>query len=152
MAILLSKNSWNILFYRSMTSSFFYAFSSEQLSVWHFLPFSTQWHVTQNTFLEYSGKLFWALCSRNFQNVKLRLDFVKIWWFYCPSDFTGNQILANSNSPKLSFLAFLEALNLVNLGLESCMHTVTKNQNSEPLKLAEITYWNRLNSPKFDFT
>ena len=111
MAILLSKNLWNILFYRSMTSSFFYAFSSEQSSVWHFLPFSTQWHVTQNTFLEYSGKLFWALCSRNFQNVKLRLDFVAIWLFYHHSEFTGNQILVNSNGPKMLFLVILEGLN-----------------------------------------
>ena len=31
---------------------------------------------------------YWVpLCSRNFQNVKLRLDFVEIWWFYCQSDF-----------------------------------------------------------------
>ena len=29
-----------------------------------------------------------ALCSRNFQNVKLKLDFVKIRSFYSPSDFT----------------------------------------------------------------
>ena len=124
MAILLSKNLWNILFYRSMTSSFFYAFSSEQLSVWHFLPFSTQWHVTQNTFLEYSGKLFWALCSRNFQNVKLGLDFVEIWWFYCHSDFTWNQILAHfkKQSKIVIFGIFRgsELWNLVNLGLESC--------------------------------
>ena len=29
-----------------------------------------------------------ALCSRNFQNVKLRLDFVEVWSFYCHSNFT----------------------------------------------------------------
>ena len=34
-----------------------------------------------------------------FQNVKLKLDFVEIWSFYRHSDFTWNQILANSNSP-----------------------------------------------------
>ena len=33
-----------------------------------------------------------ALCSRNFQNVKLRLDFVGIWWFYCHSNFTWREI------------------------------------------------------------
>ena len=32
------------------------------------------------------------LCSRNFQNMKLMLDFVEIWSFYCHSDFTWNQI------------------------------------------------------------
>ena len=46
-----------------------------------------------------------------FKNVKLRLVFVEIWWFYCHSDFAWNQILANSNSPKMSFLAILEVLN-----------------------------------------
>ena len=35
-----------------------------------------------------------ARCSRNFQNVKLRLDFIEIWWCFCHSDFTWNQILA----------------------------------------------------------
>ena len=33
-----------------------------------------------------------SLCSRHFQNVKLRLDFVEIWSFYHYSDFTWNQI------------------------------------------------------------
>ena len=47
-----------------------------------------------------------SLCSRDFQNVKLRLDFVEIWSFYCHSDFTWNQILVNSNSPKMSFWQF----------------------------------------------
>ena len=53
-----------------------------------------------------------SLCSRNFQNVKLRLDFVEIWSFYHHSDFTWNQILADSNSPKMSSLAISETLNL----------------------------------------
>ena len=44
-----------------------------------------------------------ALCSRHFQNVNSRLDFVEIRSFYCHSDFTRNQILANSNGPKMSF-------------------------------------------------
>ena len=52
-----------------------------------------------------------TLCSRNFQNVKLGLDFVEIWSFYCHSDFAWNQILGNSNSLKMSFLAILETLN-----------------------------------------
>ena len=39
-----------------------------------------------------------ALCSRNFQNVKLRLEFVEVWSFYRHSDFGWNHILVNSNS------------------------------------------------------
>ena len=60
--------------------------------------------------------------GRNFQNVKLRLDLVKIWSFYSHSDFTWNPILVNSISPKMSFLAILdtELWILVNVGLESC--------------------------------
>ena len=42
-----------------------------------------------------------ALCSRNCQNVKLRLDFIEIRSFYCHYDF-----LAYSNSPKMSFWQF----------------------------------------------
>ena len=42
-----------------------------------------------------------ALCSRNFQNVKLSLDFIEIRSFYCHYDF-----LAYSNSPKMSFWQF----------------------------------------------
>ena len=52
-----------------------------------------------------------SLCSRNFQYVKLRLDFVEIWSFYCHSDFIWNQFMANSNGPKVSFLAISETLN-----------------------------------------
>ena len=43
--------------------------------------------------------------------VKLRFEFVDIWWFCHHSDFAWNQILANSNSPKMSFLAIWEVLN-----------------------------------------
>ena len=52
-----------------------------------------------------------SLCSRNFQNVKLRLDLVEIWSFYRISDFTWNQLLVNSNGPKMLILAILEVLN-----------------------------------------
>ena len=53
-----------------------------------------------------------SLCSKSFQNVKLGLDdFVEIWPFYRHSDFTWNPILANSDGPKMSFLAILETLN-----------------------------------------
>ena len=63
-----------------------------------------------------------TLCTRNFQNVKLRLDFVDIWSFYCHSDFKWNQILTNSYGPKMSFMAILETelWILVNFGLDSC--------------------------------
>ena len=43
--------------------------------------------------------IFNPLCSRNFQKVKLRLDFVEIWSFYRHSNFTPYQMLANSNGP-----------------------------------------------------
>ena len=52
-----------------------------------------------------------ALCSRNFQNVKLRLDFVEIRSFYRHSYFTWNPTLANSNGPKMLLLPILEVLN-----------------------------------------
>ena len=52
-----------------------------------------------------------TLCSRNFQNVKLRIDFVENWSFYCHSEFGWNQMLVNSDGPKMSFLAILETLN-----------------------------------------
>ena len=52
-----------------------------------------------------------TVCSKNFQNVKLRPDFVQIWSFYCYSEFTWNQILVHSNGSKMSFLAILDILN-----------------------------------------
>ena len=53
-----------------------------------------------------------SLCSRNFQNVKLRLDYVEIWSFNRLSDFAWNNILVNSNGPKMSFLAISETVNM----------------------------------------
>ena len=72
-----------------------------------------------------------ALCSRNFQNVKLRLDFVEIWSFYRHSDFTWNHIWGNSNSPEMLMLTILEHLNFdfSKLGQLSS-HIFTKIQNS----------------------
>ena len=64
-----------------------------------------------------------TLCSRIFQNVKLRLNFVQIWSFYSHSDFAWFQIFVNLNSPKMLLLVILETLNfefLENFGLESC--------------------------------
>ena len=66
-----------------------------------------------------------ALCSRNFQNVKKRLDFVEIRSFYRHQNFTQNDILANS---KMSYVAILdtELWILVYLGLETFSNTYTK--------------------------
>ena len=69
-------------------------------------------HPSEGTYIQCSNyKQIITLCSRKFQNVKLRLDFIEIWSFYCHSDFTWNPILVNSNSPKMTFLAILETQN-----------------------------------------
>ena len=96
---------------------------------------------------------FTAPCFRNFQKVKLRLGFVEIWSFYRHSDFTRNQILANSNCLKMSFLAILETLNL-EFGKFRTWKLLksTKNQNSKRLKLPKMAFLDNLNSQKFDFT
>ena len=92
--------------------------------------------------LEESGKQIYALYSRNFQNVKLRLDFVKIWQFYSHSDFAWNQIGKFKGSKNFIFGNFRDSKpwKLVNSGVESCS------------KLPKITFLELLNSPKFDFT
>ena len=59
----------------------------------------------------------------------------------------------NSNGPKMSFLAILETLNfevLVNLGLESCPNLL--NSKLRPSEMAKMTFLDRLNSLKCDFT
>ena len=52
------------------------------------------------------SQIYITLCSRNFQNVKLRLDFVEIWSFFPPLRFYVKSNFANSNSPKMSFWQF----------------------------------------------
>ena len=47
------------------------------------------------------------LCSRNFQNVKLRLDFDEIWSFNRHSDFAWNQILQIQMVQKCNFGNFI---------------------------------------------
>ena len=91
-----------------------------------------------------------APCSRNFQNVKLRLDFDEILSFYHHSNFTSDQIFVYSNSPNMSFAAISETLNiefLVNLGLESCSNLLKsrfrisktgKNDIFGPFEFAKI--------------
>ena len=94
-----------------------------------------------------------SLCSRNFQNVKLRLDFVKIWSFYHHSDFAWNHLLVYSYGPKMLILAILEVLNFDFSKFEQLSSTkFTKIQSSEALNLPKMTFLDRLNSPKFDCT
>ena len=74
-----------------------------------------QWKVTRNggrpfsnvafspsklANLKYALLLAFTLCSRNLQNVKLRLDFVEVWSFSRHSDITWKPILANSKCSK----------------------------------------------------
>ena len=95
-----------------------------------------------------------ALCSRNFQNVKLRLDFVEIWSFYRHSDFTWNHILGNSNSPKMLILTISEVLNFDFSQFEqifkSQIYQNSKLRVSETVKMAiyESQIWSKLISRK----
>ena len=103
------------------------------------------------TVWEYKMRI--ALCSRNFQNVNLRLDIVEIWSFYQQSDFTWNQSLPNSNGPKMLFLPILEVPKFDFSKFEPLSsHKFTKFQSSEALKLPKMTFLDCLNLPKFDFT
>ena len=98
-------------------------------------------------------KIHISLCSRNFQNVKLRLDFVEFWSFYLHSDFPWNPILANSNGPKMSFLASWETLNfafLVNLGLESCSNLLKSKLRTS--KIVKSNIFGQFEFAKLDFT
>ena len=88
-----------------------------------------------------------TLCSRNFQNVKLRLDFVELWSFYRHSDFKWNQILVISKGPKMLIFTILEVLNFD----FSKRPKFTEILSSESLKLSKMIFLNRLNLPKFDF-
>ena len=85
----------------------------------------------------YSKLLQNALWSRNFQKVKLMHDFVEIWSFYRHSDFTWNHISANSNGPKMLFLAISEVLNLIfNKFHQLSSPKFIKIQSSASLKLS----------------
>ena len=84
------------------------------------------------------GPLDSALCSRNFQNVKLRLGFVDIWSFYRHSDFTWNPILANSNGPKMLILTILKGLNFYFSKFELLSNLkFTKNSKFRVSKIAK---------------
>ena len=59
----------------------------------------------------------------------------------------------NSKGPKMSFLALLEVLNFDFSKFEQLSSPkFTKIQSSASLKLPEMTFLDRFNSPKFDFT
>ena len=82
-----------------------------------------------------------TLCSRNFQKVKLRLDFVEIWSFHRHSDFTWNPIMAISKCPKMSFLPILVVLNFDFSKFEQLSSPkFEKIQYSESLKLPKMTF------------
>ena len=84
---------------------------------------------------------YFSLCSRNFQNVELRLDFDEIWSFYRLSDFTWNQILMNSNGPKMLILTILKFLNFDFCKFEQLSSPkLTKILSSESLKLPKKTF------------
>ena len=91
----------------------------------------------------------WALCSRNFQNVKLWLDFVEIWSFHRHSDFTWTHILANSNSPIMSFLAILEVLNFdFGTFVQYFKYQIYWNSKSRVSKIIKMPIFEILNFPK----
>ena len=93
-----------------------------------------------------------TLCSRNFQNVKLRLDFVDIWWFYSHSNFYVKSNFGEFKwSKNVLFDHFRpsELWNLVNLGLESCSNLlksklkssrIIKNDIFGPFEFAKIGF------------
>ena len=98
-----------------------------------------------------------SLCSRNFQNVKLRLDLVEIWWFYNFSDLTWNQFLLNWNGQKMWFLTILKGLNF-DFGkfkpfLKSKIHQNSKFRVSKVVKMAffEIQILPKLISHKIEW-
>ena len=64
-------------------------------------------------------KTKYPLCSRNFQNVKLRLHGVGVLRFYCHSNFTWNQILLNWNGQKCDFWQFQGVLILILVNLSN---------------------------------
>ena len=73
--------------------------------------------------------------------VKPSLDFVEGWSFYRHSGFTSNQILVNSNGPKMSFVAISETLNfefLVNLELEGCSNLLKSKLRTSKIAKNDI--------------
>ena len=77
-----------------------------------------------------------AQCSRNFQNVKLRLDFVKF------DNFTATQILLEIKFWKIQTVHNVIFGNFRHSELWKLVRLLkyTKNQNSEHLKLAKVSF------------
>ena len=67
---------------------------------------------------------------------KLRQHGVEISQFACQSDFTWSQILVNSNSQKMSFLALSEVMNLNFCKFEAFLKF--KNYQNSKLRVSEI--------------
>ena len=88
------------------------------------------------------GESQWALCSRNFQNLKLRLYFVDVWSFCCHSDFTWNQILAKSDGQKMLFWQFSNSELWIfgKFGIWKLLK-FAKKQNLESLNFTKMTFW-----------
>ena len=94
-----------------------------------------------------------SLCSTKFQNVKLRMTLLKF------DNFTATPILCEIKFLQIRMVQkcyfgnfegseFWFLVNLSNFQDPNLL----KNQNSEPLKEPKMTFLDRLNSPKFDFT
>ena len=100
------------------------------------------WVIYESVFGWLRKKANYTLCSRNFQNVKLRLDFVEIWSFYLHSDFTWNPILANSNGPKILILTILKGLNFYFSKFELLSRPkFTKNSKFRVLNCQKWHFW-----------
>ena len=93
-----------------------------------------------------------TLCSKNFQNVKLRLDFISLiillpLRIYVKSNFGEFKRFKN-----VIFCHFWVLNFDFNKFKQLSSPKFTTIQGSESLKLAKITFLDCLNSPKFDFT
>ena len=75
-------------------------------------PILNKWGLNDRPFVRWWFNLgnkqttLLALCSRNFQNVRLSLHGVRIFQSYCHSNFMWNQILINWNDQKCDFWQF----------------------------------------------
>ena len=91
--------------------------------------------------------LYFALCSRNFQNVKLRLV-----------DFTTTPILGEIKIWRIQTVKIVifdnfrhsELWSLVNFWLKSCSYWLKSKFRTS--KIAKMTFLDCLKMPKFDFT
>ena len=134
------------------------ALTSNFESFWSITQCGNWWNLLSHSFeknfmkVTFSLKKNLALCSRNFQNVKLRLDFVEVWSFYQHSDFTWNQILANWNGPKMSFIAISETLNFDFSKFEQLSSPkFTKNSKFRVAKIPKNDIFGQFELPKIWF-